>query len=109
MNNYAYRKFKDKLFYILCSICIVAAVVPLLSIFIEVIVRDNARLGVDVPQMSSDDGRLRIGIYAEDGGDLLGRPNGFDVQVLPGITFPYVSGPWADRDTGQPLWTVPPA
>jgi uncharacterized protein (TIGR03032 family) len=32
----------------------------------------------------------------------------FDVQVLPGITSPYVSGPWADRDTGQPLWTVPP-
>jgi uncharacterized protein (TIGR03032 family) len=33
----------------------------------------------------------------------------FDVQVLPGITSPYVSGPGADRDTGQPLWTVPPA
>jgi uncharacterized protein (TIGR03032 family) len=33
----------------------------------------------------------------------------FDVQVLPGITSPYVSGPWAERDTGQPLWTVPPA
>jgi len=33
----------------------------------------------------------------------------FDVQVLPGILFPYVSGPWAERDTGQPLWTVPPA
>jgi uncharacterized protein (TIGR03032 family) len=33
----------------------------------------------------------------------------FDVQVLPGITFPYISGPWAERDTGQPLWTVPPA
>ena len=33
----------------------------------------------------------------------------FDVQVLPRITFPYVSGPWADRDVGQPLWTVPPA
>jgi uncharacterized protein (TIGR03032 family) len=32
----------------------------------------------------------------------------FDVQVLPGITFPHVSGPWAERDTGQPLWTVPP-
>jgi uncharacterized protein (TIGR03032 family) len=32
----------------------------------------------------------------------------FDVQVLPGIVFPYVSGPWAERDTGQPLWTVPP-
>jgi uncharacterized protein (TIGR03032 family) len=33
----------------------------------------------------------------------------FDVQVLPGITFPYVSGRWADRDSGHPLWTVPPA
>jgi uncharacterized protein (TIGR03032 family) len=33
----------------------------------------------------------------------------FDVQVLPGITFPYVSGPWAERDSSQPLWTVPPS
>jgi len=32
----------------------------------------------------------------------------FDVQVLPGITFPHISGPWADRDTGQPFWTIPP-
>jgi uncharacterized protein (TIGR03032 family) len=32
----------------------------------------------------------------------------FDVQVLPGIVFPYVSGPAAEKDTGQPLWTVPP-
>jgi uncharacterized protein (TIGR03032 family) len=33
----------------------------------------------------------------------------FDVQVLPGITFPYVAGPRAEQDTGQPLWTIPPA
>jgi uncharacterized protein (TIGR03032 family) len=33
----------------------------------------------------------------------------FDVQVLPGMTSPFISGPWAERDTGQPLWTVPPA
>ena len=32
----------------------------------------------------------------------------FDVKVLPGITFPYVSGRAADRDSGHPLWTVPP-
>jgi uncharacterized protein (TIGR03032 family) len=32
----------------------------------------------------------------------------FDVQVLPAIVFPYVSGPSAEQDTGQPLWTVPP-
>lgn len=32
----------------------------------------------------------------------------FDVQLLPGIVSPYVSGPAAEKDTGQPLWTVPP-
>lgn len=32
----------------------------------------------------------------------------FDVVVMPGITAPFVSGPWAVRDTGQPMWTVPP-
>ncbi len=33
----------------------------------------------------------------------------FDIQVLPGITFPYISGPFAERDTGRPLWTTPPS
>jgi uncharacterized protein (TIGR03032 family) len=32
----------------------------------------------------------------------------FDVQVLPGVAFPYISGPWGERDIGQPLWTMPP-
>jgi uncharacterized protein (TIGR03032 family) len=32
----------------------------------------------------------------------------FDVQVLPGVVCPYVSGPAADKDAGGPLWTVPP-
>jgi uncharacterized protein (TIGR03032 family) len=32
----------------------------------------------------------------------------FDVQVLPGIVCPYLSGPNAEKDTGAPLWTVPP-
>lgn len=32
----------------------------------------------------------------------------FDVQVLPGIVSPYVSGPAAEKDVGAPLWTVPP-
>jgi uncharacterized protein (TIGR03032 family) len=33
----------------------------------------------------------------------------FDVQVLPGITSPYISGPSADTDVGEPLWTIPPS
>jgi uncharacterized protein (TIGR03032 family) len=32
----------------------------------------------------------------------------FDVQVLPGILSPYISGPSAEFDAGQPFWTVPP-
>jgi len=32
----------------------------------------------------------------------------FDVQLLPGILSPHVSGPAAEKDSGAPLWTVPP-
>jgi hypothetical protein len=62
--------------------------------------------------------RLKCGLYVVDlrtGGIAAhlefqtGVEEVFDVQVLPGVTFPYVSGPWAERDAGGPLWTVPPA
>jgi uncharacterized protein (TIGR03032 family) len=33
----------------------------------------------------------------------------FDVQVLPGIVSPYISGPGAEKDVGAPLWTILPA
>jgi uncharacterized protein (TIGR03032 family) len=33
----------------------------------------------------------------------------FDVQVLPGCSSPFLSGPLADRGSGQPVWTVPPS
>lgn len=33
----------------------------------------------------------------------------FDVQVLPGVRFPYLAGPYAERDAGPPPWTVPPS
>jgi hypothetical protein len=32
----------------------------------------------------------------------------FDIQVLPGVTSPYISGPSADSDVGEPMWTIPP-
>jgi uncharacterized protein (TIGR03032 family) len=64
--------------------------------------RDSLKCGVAVVELAS------------------GRPVGllefqttvaevFDVQVLPGIVMPYLSGPWTERDSGQPLWTIPPA
>lgn len=39
MNNYSFRKFKNKLFFVLCLACVVIAIVPLLSILYEVIAR----------------------------------------------------------------------
>jgi uncharacterized protein (TIGR03032 family) len=32
----------------------------------------------------------------------------FDVQILPGASAPFLSGPFTDRRTGRSLWTVPP-
>jgi phosphate transport system permease protein len=43
--SYSFRKFKNRLFFVLCFICVIIAVVPLLSILYEVIVRG-------VPQLS---------------------------------------------------------
>lgn len=33
----------------------------------------------------------------------------FDVQVVSGVRCPALSGPYADRDSGAPIWTVPQA
>ena len=52
---------------------------------------------------------LRTGAIAAHLEFCTGVEEVFDVQVLPGIVSPFVSGPAADKDTGQPLWTVPPA
>jgi uncharacterized protein (TIGR03032 family) len=64
--------------------------------------RDELKCGLAVVDLRT--GRLAAHLEFRTGVEEV-----FDVQVLPGITFPYVSGPWAERDTGQPLWTVPPA
>ena len=32
----------------------------------------------------------------------------FDIQILPGISSPFVSGPFADKGTESTIWTVPP-
>ncbi len=46
MNDYAYRKFKNRLFFVLCLVCVVVAVVPLLSILFEVIIRGAPQLSL---------------------------------------------------------------
>jgi phosphate transport system permease protein len=37
--NYAFRKFKDRFFFVLCLICVIIAVIPLLSTLYEVVSR----------------------------------------------------------------------
>jgi phosphate transport system permease protein len=45
-SSYAFRKFKNRLFFFLCLICVVIAVVPLLSILFEVISRGASQLNL---------------------------------------------------------------
>ena len=44
MDNYAFRKFKNRLFLVLSLICVIIAIVPLLSILIEVVVRGASQI-----------------------------------------------------------------
>ncbi len=39
LDNYHFRKFRNKFFYVLCLLCVLIAIVPLLSILFEVIAR----------------------------------------------------------------------
>jgi phosphate transport system permease protein len=46
LDNYHFRKFKNWFFYVLCLLCVVIAIVPLLSILYEVIVRGAPTLSL---------------------------------------------------------------
>ncbi len=47
ISNYGFRKFKNRLFWVLCAVCVVVAVVPLLSILWEVILRGAPQLSLN--------------------------------------------------------------
>jgi phosphate transport system permease protein len=46
LNSYAFRKFKNRFFFILCLICVIIAIIPLLSILYEVISRGAPHLSL---------------------------------------------------------------
>ncbi|MCL2642426.1 MAG: phosphate ABC transporter permease PstA [Candidatus Bathyarchaeota archaeon] len=46
INSYGFRKFKNRLFFILCAICVIIAVIPLASILLEVIIRGAPQLSL---------------------------------------------------------------
>jgi phosphate transport system permease protein len=45
-SNYLFRKFKNRLYYVLCLICVIVAVVPLASILFEVISRGASQINI---------------------------------------------------------------
>jgi phosphate transport system permease protein len=46
LNSYRFRRFKNKLFFILCLACVAIAIVPLVSILFEVIVRGASQINL---------------------------------------------------------------
>jgi uncharacterized protein (TIGR03032 family) len=64
--------------------------------------RESLRCGVGVVELATgrDVGHLEF----KSGVDEI-----FDVQVLPGVRLPAISGPFPGQDGGQTIWTVPDA
>jgi phosphate transport system permease protein len=58
MTNYSFRKFKNKLFYILCAACVIIAVIPLLSILYEVVSRGAPQLSINFLTQTDADGGI---------------------------------------------------
>ncbi len=46
-NSYGFRKFKNRLFFVLCLMCVIIAVVPLASILLEVITKGAPQLSLN--------------------------------------------------------------
>jgi uncharacterized protein (TIGR03032 family) len=64
--------------------------------------RDKLKCGLVVVDLQA--GKIVAQLIFHKGVDEL-----FDIQLLPGLISPHISGPSADQDTGHPLWTVPPS
>jgi phosphate transport system permease protein len=45
-HGHAFRKFKNKLFFVICGICVVIAVIPLISILFEAVMRGAPQLSI---------------------------------------------------------------
>jgi phosphate transport system permease protein len=46
MNSYGFRKIKNQLFFIICAICVIIAIIPLASILFEVTIRGAPQLSL---------------------------------------------------------------
>jgi phosphate transport system permease protein len=58
MHSYGFRKFKNRLFFILCAICVVLAVTPLISILAEVVIRGAPQLSLTFLTATTSNGGI---------------------------------------------------
>jgi len=58
MTNYSLRKFKNRLFFVLCAACVIIAVIPLLSILYEVVSRGAPQLSINFLTQKDADGGI---------------------------------------------------
>ena len=57
MDNFAYRKFKNRVFFVLSFLCVVVAAIPLLSILFEVVIRGAPQINLGfLTNLSSEGG-----------------------------------------------------
>jgi phosphate transport system permease protein len=85
MTNYTFRKFKNRLFFVLCAACVIIAIIPLISILYEVVSRGAPQLSVNfLIQRDADGG---IGPAIQGTLILIGLTSiiGIPVGVLSGI------------------------
>jgi phosphate transport system permease protein len=85
MTNYTLRKFKNKLFFVLCAACVIIAVIPLLSILYEVVSRGAPQLSINFLTQKDTDGG--IGPAIQGSLILIGLTSviGVPVGVLSGV------------------------
>ena len=102
MSSYGFRKFKNHLFFIVCAICVVIAVIPLASILLEVVVRGAPQLSLTFLTTASANGG--IGHAIQGTLILVGLTSivGIPIGVLSGV---YISE-FGDNRYAQSLRTI---
>ncbi len=84
-SSYLFRKFKNRLFYVLCLLCVVIAIVPLLSILYEVIARGAPEINLNF--LTADGLRGGIGPAIQGSLILIGLTSiiGIPLGILSGV------------------------
>jgi phosphate transport system permease protein len=84
-SSYRFRNFKNKLFYVLCLLCVVIAIVPLLSILYEVIARGAPEISLNF--LTADGLRGGIGPAIQGTLILIGLTSliGIPLGILSGV------------------------